>query len=933
MRMEQYLTFTDHALWEVIVNGDSVTAVALASAEGPIPPTTAKQKLARKNKLKAKSALMLAIPDEHLLKFHACKDADSLWEAIKNRFGGNKESKKMQKTILKQNYKNFDASSQKGPDKPMIDFRSSLVNLKFMVYESEIKTQSSSSSNSHNVAFVFSDNTSSTTETINIAHSVSAASFKDQASTGSYADDVMFSFFSHQSNALQLDNEDLEQIDTNDLKEMDLKWQVAMLTMRVKRRGHFTRECTAPRNLENRNRDTPTRNAPVDTSTTNALREVLNKSNLEIIGCQMGLESLEARIVVHEKSEAVYEEDIVFLEYDIQVKDISIKDLKNQLENALKEEDDLKLKLEKFETFSKNLTKLINSQISAIDKTGLGYDGQMNKSDLNDIHVNKSEVLNNVGDSHESDGDDNQVNDRFKKGEGYHAVPPPYTGNYMPPRADLSFVGLDNFVFKSKNTTVENEIKAEKPKKFSQSPRGNKRNWNGLMTQKLRDGFEFKNKACFVCGSINHLIKDCDFYENKMVLNNKGKITGPKEIRAVWDNTARVNHQNKLIHQHPKRNFIPVAVLTDSGQVPVNAAKQSSHRAAISVSAVRRVNTAASRPNVNDALPTTYSYFKAHSPVRRPFIQKSAAKTNNFNEKINIAKDNNVTTTGPKAVVSAAECPKSSEDEVADDARKKSTKVPRKENGVQDPAKEGQDKDANGNRIFTPVSAAGSTYVNLGGSFPVNAATLPNIDLPTDLLMPDLEDTEVYVCQPPGFEDPHFLNKFYKVEKALYGPHQAPRAWYETLSTYLLENRFRRGIIDKTLFIKKGKVKTASTPIETNKALLKDEEAVDVVVHLYRSMIGSLMYLTSSRPDIMFAVCSCARFHVTPKVSHLHAVNRIFRYLKDSDYAGASLDRKSTIGGCQFLRKRLISWQCKKQTVVANSTTKAEYVAATNSYG
>ncbi|GJQ89416.1 putative ribonuclease H-like domain-containing protein [Tanacetum coccineum] len=264
----------------------------------------------------------------------------------------------------------------------------------------------------------------------------------------------------------------------------------------------------------------------------------------------------------------------------------------------------------------------------------------------------------------------------------------------------------------------------------------------------------------------------------------------------------------------------------------------------------------------------------------------------------------------------------------------------------------------------------------------------------------------------------------------LYGTIEEEVAWYETLSTYLLENGFRRGTIDKTLFIKKDKgdillvhvyvddiifgstkkslctefkglmhkkfqmssmgeltfflglqvmqrddgifisqdkyvadilkkfdfssVKTASTPIETNKALLKDEEAEDVDVHLYRSMIGSLMYLTASRPDIMFAVCACARFQVTPKVSHLHAVKRIFRYLKgqpklglwyprdspfdleafsDSDYAGASLDRKSTTGGCQFLGKRLISWQCKKQTIVANSTTEAEYVAAANCYG
>ncbi|GKF44711.1 hypothetical protein Tco_0131263, partial [Tanacetum coccineum] len=110
-------------------------------------------------------------------------------------------------------------------------------------------------------------------------------------------------------------------------------------------------------------------------------------------------------------------------------------------------------------------------------------------------------------------------------------------------------------------------------------------------------------------------------------------------------------------------------------------------------------------------------------------------------------------------------------------------------------------------------------------------------------------------------------------------------------------------------------------------------------------MIGSLMYLTVSRPDIMFAVCACARFQVSPKTSHLLAVKRIFRYwyskdsplelvaYTDSDYAGATLDRKSITGGCQFLGNRLISWQCKKQTVVATSTTEAEYVAAASCCG
>nr|GEV49249.1 putative ribonuclease H-like domain-containing protein [Tanacetum cinerariifolium] len=282
---------------------------------------------------------------------------------------------------------------------------------------------------------------------------------------------------------------------------------------------------------------------------------------------------------------------------------------------------------------------------------------------------------------------------------------------------------------------------------------------------------------------------------------------------------------------------------------------------------------------------------------------------------------------------------------------------------------------------------------------------------------------EIYVCQPLGFEDPDHPDKVYKVVKALYGLHQAPKDWYETLANYLLENGFQRGKIDQTLFVKRqnGDIllvqiyvddiifgstnkdlcksfeklmkdkfqmssmwelifflgihvkqkkdeifinqdkyvaeilrkfgltdgKSASTPIDTEKPLLKDPDGEDVDVHIYSSMIGSLMYLTSSRPDIMFAVCACAHFQVTPKALHLHAVKKIFRYLKgkphlglwypkdspfdlvaysDSDYAGASLDRKSTTRGCQFIGCRLISWQCKKQTFVATSSIEAEYV-------
>ncbi|GKB15335.1 hypothetical protein Tco_0849258 [Tanacetum coccineum] len=133
---------------------------------------------------------------------------------------------------------------------------------------------------------------------------------------------------------------------------------------------------------------------------------------------------------------------------------------------------------------------------------------------------------------------------------------------------------------------------------------------------------------------------------------------------------------------------------------------------------------------------------------------------------------------------------------------------------------------------------------------------------------------------------------------------------------FISQDKYVADILKKFDFVT---MKTTSIPIETNKALLKDEEAEDVDVHLYRSMIGSFMYLTASRPNIMFAVCACAR----DSQFELEAFS-------DSDYARASLERKSTTGGCQFLGKRLISWKCKKQTIVANSTIEAEYVIAAN---
>ncbi|GJX30606.1 hypothetical protein Tco_0238685 [Tanacetum coccineum] len=198
----------------VIVNGDAPTIASVsAGTKGPIPPKTAEQKLARKNELIAKSTLLLAILDEHLLKFHGIKDAKTLWEVIKVRSKGlDKTYDRFQKLISQLEIHGEVISREDANLKLLRSLPSARNNIALIMRNK-----------SNNVAFVSLENTSSTNEAINTDHDVSTASSQGQASSSTYADDVMFSFFANQSNSPQLDNEDLEQIDTDDLKEMDPK--------------------------------------------------------------------------------------------------------------------------------------------------------------------------------------------------------------------------------------------------------------------------------------------------------------------------------------------------------------------------------------------------------------------------------------------------------------------------------------------------------------------------------------------------------------------------------------------------------------------------------------------------------------------------------------------------------------------------------------
>nr|GEU48744.1 hypothetical protein [Tanacetum cinerariifolium] len=292
MRIKQYFLMTDYSLWEVILNDDSpIPTRVIEGVVQPVSFTTDEQRLARKSELKARGTLLMALPDKNQLKFNIYKDAKTLMEAIEKRFDGNKETKKVQKTQLKQQYENFTGSSSESLDQihnrlqKLISQLEILgeslsqedINLKFLrslpaewrthtliwrnkadledqslddlfnslkIYEAEVKTSSSASTSTQNIAFVSLQNTDSTIEPVSAVASVSAASAKipvfalPNVDTLSNAD--IYSFFASQYNTPQLDNNDLKQIDADDLEEMDLKWQMVMLTVRARRLLHRT---------------------------------------------------------------------------------------------------------------------------------------------------------------------------------------------------------------------------------------------------------------------------------------------------------------------------------------------------------------------------------------------------------------------------------------------------------------------------------------------------------------------------------------------------------------------------------------------------------------------------------------------------------------------------------------------------------------------
>ncbi|GJY18977.1 ribonuclease H-like domain-containing protein [Tanacetum coccineum] len=840
---------SDYRIWEVIQNGNGPVSIT-TDTQGQIkvlPPRTAEEILARERERKARTTLLMALPEDHLAKFHKITDAKEMWEAIKSRFGGNDESKKMQKYILKQQFEGFSVSNSEGLHKGYDRFQSLLsqlvihgagvstedANQKFLrslpsawsqvslitrtkqgvdslsfddlcnnlrVFGNDVKGSTASSSSTQNVAFV-SENTISTND-VSTAYGVSNPS----GYNSQYEQTSSYSLLANQSSCPQLDHEDLEQLNEFDLEEIDLKWQVAMISIRMKKFykktgrklqfdakepvgfdktkvecynchkiRHFARECRIKGIQDNRRRDAwNSRNKDgrrsgkqedskslvtidgegvdwtshseeeedyaliacnsSDTEVTSCSKECkesyvklkklydeqraqLSDASIEIQAYTQGLNKVEAQLVAHQQGQLWYEEKIRFMKIDLADKIDVLTYHKKLLAEAQKEKEDLKAKVEKWHNSSKNLGKLLNTQMSANDKFGLGYGDHR----YDGILSYENEVLQSVFMNKESELVNQPLYDRFVTAGGMHVVPPPMTGNYMPSGPDVE-IDYSQFTYGPKQSqpsesetqtsdfdTCESDCSVEtheslpeptvnepkvvnQPKVWSdapiieeyesdsedehvsqptkeqeqpsfastnkqvKTPRETVKNQfthsKNPTVDKKGLGYGFTARACFVCGSLSHLIRDCDFHEKRMAkqaeLNNSMRMkSSQREIRPIWNNVQRVNHKNQ---------FVPTAVLTRTGKIPVNTTRASGtnkvstarhdfNRQAVLTNASIKVNTV--KPIVNRFRPANV-FYKTHSPFSRSFVNTTALRTNFSYQKVNTVEVNVVSAVGGK---------------------------------------------------------------------------------------------------------------------------------------------------------------------------------------------------------------------------------------------------------------------------------------------
>ncbi|GJR55024.1 ribonuclease H-like domain-containing protein [Tanacetum coccineum] len=564
--------------------------------------------------MKARATLLMALPNKDQLKFHSYQDAKLLMEAIEKRYGGNKESKKVQRTLLKQQYENFAALSSESMDQTFdrlqklisqLEIQGEVINQEDMnlkllrslpsewkthaliwrnkveietislddlynnlkIYEQEITGSSSTSQNSQNVAFVSNNtnNTNNTNKADDTAHGVSTTHSTihtqgngvNSVCLDNLCDAVICAFLASQPNSPQLSQEDLEQLHPDDLEEMDLQWEMAMLTIRARRfikrtgkkldingqrvgfdkskvecfnchkHGHFARECRFPRNQEFYKEGTNNTKNYWQLEDTYSVITIISQDGIG------GLESVDARLAHYKKNEVVFEESINVLKLEVRLRDNALNEYKINLEKAKTERDQLKQTLEKFQTHPRNFIPR---------KPDLTFMDEIVKSENLDVTtvVTPSNAKINFDDESEIDY---TIRPNTKKIESVKTV---------------------------------REIDA--PKQNKHYPRGNQRNWNNLISQRIGSDFKMTNKACYVCGSFEHLHYLCDKkVERQMSEKLSTAVVAINTVRPV--NTANTKVVNTV---RPVNIANTKAVTTVT---PVNTANTKA------VNTIRSVNT------------------------------------------------------------------------------------------------------------------------------------------------------------------------------------------------------------------------------------------------------------------------------------------------------------------------------------------------------
>nr|GEV18519.1 putative ribonuclease H-like domain-containing protein [Tanacetum cinerariifolium] len=873
----------------------------------------------------------------------------------------------------------------------------------------------------------------------------------------------------------QLDNEDLKQIDPDNLEEIDLKWQMAMLTIRARRRGHFAREYRSPR--DNRNKETTKRTVPVEVSTLNAL----------VSQC---LESVEARLVVYQKNENVFEKDIKLLKLDVMLRDNALAELRKKFEKAKKERNDLRLTLENFQNSSKNLSKLLKSKVS--DKTSLGFDRQVfncQVSNCEELHSQESD--NRVTENQENERPVTTVVTQSTV-KCTRTVKSAFNKAHSPVWRPI------NQRTTTKNSNFTKKVTTIKVNKVN-DVQGNKDNAEKALACWGNPQQALQDKCVIDSGYLRHMTGNIYFLSEFEEINEGyvafgGDPKGDTEC-VVLSFDYKLPDENHVLLRVPRENNmynVDLKNIVPSGDLTCLFAKATLNESnlwhrrlgdinfktmnklvkgnlvrdllgkfdgkadegflvgyslncmAFSIFNSRtrivqetlHINFLKNKPNVAgiepewlfdiDTLTMSMNY--------QPVVAGNQPNDNaGIKENLDIGKVGKETVSAQQYVFlplwsSNSQDPKNIDDDVANDAfevkenendvyvsvnesdktdKKKHDKKAKRHDkgkshvdsikGVRDLRAEFEEFSFNNtnnvNAVSEPVNAVGPNPTNITNSF--NTASLfvnvghtqkegtynnelcapiarfvairlflayasfmgfmvYQLDVKSAFHYGTIKE-EVYVCQPIGFEDLAYLDIVYKLVKALYGLHQAPRAWYEMLANYLLENGFQKGKINQTLFIKKQKrdillvqvyvddiifgsnnkelctafeklmkdkfqmssmgeltfflglqvkkkedgifisqdkyeakilrkfgftdVKSASTLIETKNPLLNDPDGEDVDVYLYRYLKG--------KPHLGLWYHRDSPFNLVA--------------YSDNDYAGASLDRKSTTGGCQFL--------------------------------